>query len=210
MGFWVAAEQANFYEVLEITPDASPQEIREAYIRLKGAFNRESVALYSLVSTEQTNNHLALIEKAYEILSHPDRRRSYDQNHADQPDIVTSENVESPLAPVHRLPEKSSLGPKPASPNEEYSSLIDQECDWRGTFIRKIRELKNIPVEELAQETKINKNYLIAIEAEDFGKLPASVFLRGFLVQIARYLKLPAEPMANAYIARYRLARPDN
>ena len=51
--------------------------------------------------------------------------------------------------------------------------------------------------------TKISKSYLMAIEEDNFAKLPAAVFLRGFVFQIARVLKLPADKVASAYIARY-------
>ena len=43
-------EAPTLYEVLDLTPDASAQEVREAYLRTKAAYGKDSVALYSLIS----------------------------------------------------------------------------------------------------------------------------------------------------------------
>ena len=51
--------------------------------------------------------------------------------------------------------------------------------------------------------------YLVAMEEEDYAKLPAVVYCRGFLQQVAKRLKLPNEPMITKYIARMKAARPD-
>jgi cytoskeletal protein RodZ len=67
-----------------------------------------------------------------------------------------------------------------------------------------IRESMGVSVEEMAQFTKINKNYLKAIEEDDYARLPAPVFLRGFLVQIAKKLHLPEEQLTSAYLTRVR------
>ena len=62
---------------------------------------------------------------------------------------------------------------------------------------------RRIAIEELCDYTKISKNYLVAMENEDFAKLPAAVFLRGFVTQVAKYLKLPHEKVVTAFMARY-------
>ena len=80
---------------------------------------------------------------------------------------------------------------------------IAQEIEWRGMFIRKFREAKNVSIEELCDFTKITKTYIYAIEEENFDKLPAAVYLRGFVVQMSKFLKLPSEKVATAYMARH-------
>ena len=42
------------------------------------------------------------------------------------------------------------------------------------------------------------------LEEEAFEKLPAAVFVRGFIVQIAKSLKLPPDQVAPAYMSRYK------
>ena len=87
--------------------------------------------------------------------------------------------------------------------------MIDQEQDWKGSSLRRIRESKRITLEDLADHTRISKAYLMAIEEETFQKLPALVYVRGFLQQICRRLKLPTDIVVNKYIERLKAARPE-
>jgi curved DNA-binding protein CbpA len=80
---------------------------------------------------------------------------------------------------------------------------ISEETEWRGEFLRRVREGRRISIEEMAATTKVSKTYLTAIEKDDYPKLPAAVFLRGFVTQIAKLLKLPHEQVASAYMNRY-------
>jgi hypothetical protein len=99
--------------------------------------------------------------------------------------------------------EFDSHGRPPVSTDlETLQQELAQETEWRGLTLRKIREVKRVPLEELAEYTKISRTYILAIEEENFAKLPAPVFLRGFVIQIAKYLKLPHEAVASAYMAR--------
>ena len=52
--------------------------------------------------------------------------------------------------------------------------------------------------------TKISRAYLTCLEEEEFESLPAAVFVRGFVVQAAKALKLPHEKVASNYMDHYR------
>jgi flagellar biosynthesis protein FlhG len=91
----------------------------------------------------------------------------------------------------------------------ELDSIIKNEQEWNGAAIRRIREARRISIEDLADFTRISRTYLLALEEDDFKKLPAQVYVRGFLQQISRRLKLPADFVAQNYIARLKIARPD-
>lgn len=69
----------NYYEVLEIEPSCSQDELEKAYIRAKNAYTGESMALYSLMSTQDCEQVLENIEEAYSILSIPEKRKEYDK-----------------------------------------------------------------------------------------------------------------------------------
>ncbi len=77
---------------------------------------------------------------------------------------------------------------------------IRTETHFHGEFLQKIRKASRISIEELSSITKISKNYLMAIEEENFKKLPAPVYIRGFVIQIAQVLKLPTLKAAAAYL----------
>src|SRR3989338_2974446 len=87
-----STEEKNYYDLLEVSASASPQEIRMAYIRAKTAYRKDSVALYSLISEEETEDMLRKIEEAFQTLSNSERRREYDRKHG----VLSAENVEGP------------------------------------------------------------------------------------------------------------------
>jgi transcriptional regulator with XRE-family HTH domain len=59
-----------------------------------------------------------------------------------------------------------------------------------GTYLRSAREARGIDLREAAQQTRISLQYLKALEAEDFSKLPGAVFVRGFLKNYSKFLQL--------------------
>ena len=75
----------------------------------------------------------------------------------------------------------------------------------RGTFgerLKRERELREVPLEEITLATRIGPRFLEALENEDWDKLPGGVFNRGFVRSIARYLGLDEE----GFLAEYDLA----
>lgn len=69
-----------------------------------------------------------------------------------------------------------------------------------GTLIRELREARGLTLDALAEATKIRKPYLRAVEEEDVPNLPARVYLRGFLTQIARVLRVDRARLAEGYL----------
>ena len=68
-----------------------------------------------------------------------------------------------------------------------------------GEELKREREIRGISLKEIADDTKISKRFLEALERNDHRTLPAPVFTRGFVRQYARYLGLNAEDMVNRY-----------
>jgi cytoskeletal protein RodZ len=76
----------------------------------------------------------------------------------------------------------------------------------RGNFgerLKRERELREVSLEELTKATRISTRFLLALENEDWEKLPGGVFGHGFIRSIARYLGLDEESL----LAEYDLAR---
>lgn len=284
--------EANYYEILDIRPDASAQDVRNAYLRLKASYRKDNPALYSVLDPGETEDMISRIEEAFQILSDPDARREYDDRNGyadrierkifaidgssptpatrspfdptppmeggDESDMIAPATDFSELAsrgdnvvtgtnafalPTQAPRERGSFldtlppvgkpaaavvaGPPPvattgfidrrqnpvrresdrapglAGPQvDAVTAEISGETEWRGSTLRRVRELRRYSLDDIASLTKISKNHLLAIEEEAFAKLPAPVFVRGFLLQIARTLKIPPEPVAAAYLAR--------
>jgi len=213
-------EPLSFYDILELTADATPQEIRSAYLRLRASYSKDNVANYSVYSREETDQMLHKIEEAYLILSNPERRRAYDLSHHGQ--TSTSHHADhssfrAEAVPVPVMPSISGAGATtnagpykdPFFAHSDADSFVATEQEWSGGAIKRIRESKRISIEDLADYTRISKNYLIALEEEAYQKLPAIVYVRGFLQQVSKRLKLPTEIVVQKYVERLKTARPD-
>lgn len=62
-----------------------------------------------------------------------------------------------------------------------------------GSYLRRERELRKIPLPEVAEQTRVKVEYLQAIESEHFEKLPGMTFARGYLKSYASYVGLNPE-----------------
>lgn len=92
--------------------------------------------------------------------------------------------------------------------NADFEKEIDETTEFTGDFLRKIREYKNLDLDRLTDMTKVSRMYLQGIETEEFAKLPAPVYVRGFVYQYAKCLKLKPEVVANSYVARMKKLKP--
>jgi hypothetical protein len=79
--------------------------------------------------------------------------------------------------------------------------LMNLDGEVNGQTMRRLREFRGLSLDELAEATKIRRPYLAAIEAQDFENLPSRVYLRGFLTQIARVLRVDKNRLADGYLA---------
>ena len=73
-------KEQNFYEVLEVSPDAVPLDIRRAYKQSFALYQDDSIASYSFFSEEERQEILSRIEQAYLTLINPEARTAYDQS----------------------------------------------------------------------------------------------------------------------------------
>lgn len=69
-----------------------------------------------------------------------------------------------------------------------------------GTWLRRQREIREIPLREIAEVTKISVRYLEALEQDRFDVLPAPVFAKGFLREYARFVGLDPDEVINSYL----------
>jgi curved DNA-binding protein CbpA len=214
--------QRNYYEILEIPIDASPDEVHHGYMRAKNAYSQDSIALYSLMSAEECQNLVQLIDEAYSIISDPHKRRQYDharglKDHSNEPEVKrshshhdegddllikqnpdTSKNSMSKIVAVKKFALAYEHDP-------DFEQEIEQTQDFSGPFLKKIREYKNMDIPRLSDLTRISKTHIVNIEDENFASLPAQVYVRGFVYQMAKCLKLNPDLVANSYL--YRLKR---
>lgn len=70
-----------------------------------------------------------------------------------------------------------------------------------GRYLKTVRLEKGIGLEEVAEETKIGMDYLLLIEKEDHDRLPAAVFVKGFLRAYAQAIGADGEEVVKLYTA---------
>lgn len=77
-------------------------------------------------------------------------------------------------------------------------SIIDR--DSLGEYLRKIRIGNRVDIHKMAADTKLNLDYITAIEKNEFGKIPGETYRKIFIKNIARYLDLDPEETFQRYV----------
>jgi cytoskeletal protein RodZ len=65
-----------------------------------------------------------------------------------------------------------------------------------------VRESRGLTIQQISERTKVTRHHIENIEADRYGLLPASVYLRGILLGIARELRLDGQRVARSYLGR--------
>lgn len=214
--------EQTYYEILEVAPGAAPNEIHRAYQKAKATYSPDSPALLTMFSPEEARELLDLIDEAFETLSNQSRRQKYDasllthQSQAsDLPDMDVSQYDESAIvektSEVKIIPKKDDVPEGFARTKysvyevdpqfeKEYKSTEDVD----GQLLQRVRLYKQLTLDQISAETRISKSYLSAVETNDHDALPASVFTRGFVVQLARVLGMDEQRTASLYMKKFK------
>jgi flagellar biosynthesis protein FlhG len=194
----------SHYDLLEVPPTASFEDIRRANRRIRDIYGADSIAisgLYDAPSLEAVHRRLDL---AYTTLMDAAKRKDYDME-------MFPDGVPMPVSPPSASEPVIS---RSATKDDAVSTIrppmpeLSPHTEFSGALLRQIREAVGVELREIAERSKIGMAYLVALEGEVFGKLPAAVYVRGFLVEYARALGLDAERVKQTYLARFRAARP--
>lgn len=68
-----------------------------------------------------------------------------------------------------------------------------------GHRLRNLREEQNMDLARVSVLLHLKEDKVMALEADDYAKLPGSVFIQGYLRNYARLLGVPVEPILRAY-----------
>lgn len=120
------------------------------------------------------------------------------------PPVVMMPEPPRPEAPRTEPPRSEAPRPrrveKPVSA-EDIARLVDT-YGYTGQLLRSVREARGLTVQELSETTRISVRYLEAIEGDGFDALPSSTFVRGYVREMARLLKLDEAAVVNGYMRR--------
>lgn len=187
--------ETSLYDVLWTHRGASDEELRRAYKRQRDVFEPGSLPMSSLLSGDRLARDRARVEEAQETLLDPMRRRAYD---------LTFFAADSERDQKRRPEADGAILAERALLREELAHEIHPQTEFSGELLRRVRESQGVELEDIARRTKIARIHLEAIESDDFSKLPAEVYTRGFVSQVARILGLDATQATRTYIRRYK------
>lgn len=92
-------QDLNYYALLSIAPDASPQEIRKAYIRISRIIHPDRFdAAKQHEDWKQANEMLRRVNTAYETLKDPQKRARYDRKNGFRSHSSAAESAQAGAA----------------------------------------------------------------------------------------------------------------
>lgn len=223
----------NYYELLEIAENATRKEIIQAYQKAKTVYGKGSMALYPLYSSNDSDDILVAIEDAYKTLTNPERREIYDQQNSlnqskatvrisydkpgymkrtllDVPSFLNEDiNIRGSKKYILKNKDKNKgvedfkIDIPLFETNVDFERKISDEKFFFGSFLKEVREYKNITYNFIATKTKISSLFIKNIEEENFDDFPARVYLLGFLKSYVNLLGLANTKAVESYMKRY-------
>jgi len=199
-------DEQTYYEILETEPGVSDEEIRRAYRTVKDNYASGSSVIAGLYDDHELAALHARINAAHDTLFAPDRRRLYDLA---LPEADLARAVRAAAAVTRpAVGTRASAGAAVEDRPDASEAVIDPAAEVTGAFLKKVREIRGLELNDIAQRTKISERYLRALEDEQFADMPAAVYVRGYVTEYARALRLNPQRAAESYLVRYRAKLP--
>jgi flagellar biosynthesis protein FlhG len=190
---WREVPPSSHHDVLEVERGATDEEIRRAYKRMCAVFDSENPVTFGLFDEDGLQAARTRIDEAYDVLLDPARRRPYE----------LSVFPEAPQTKTEAEQEEIPSGELPPAPS------ITPDTEFSGALLRAVRESQGTSLDQISERTKVGTNYLRCIEEDEFGKLPAAVYVRGFVTEFAKCLRLDPEQVSQSYLRRYKARMED-
>jgi len=77
---------------------------------------------------------------------------------------------------------------------------IPPDVEFTGELLRRVRESYGLSLQQVAERTRITRIHLENVEADRYDRLPATVYLRGILMNLARELRLDPARVSKTYL----------
>ncbi len=89
-----------------------------------------------------------------------------------------------------------------AMSSEDIARMVDAH-GYTGALLRAVREARGLTLDKISADSRISLKYLEALEADDFGSLPSATFVRGYVRELARQLRLDVDAVVSGYMRRF-------
>jgi len=205
--------EMNYYEMLDVPLEATAAQIRAAYNNALQMYQADSLVSYSFFSQEERREILSLLDRAYATLINEHEREKYNAELARSGTLdVSGKSAQVKKEPVNLfdLSRQRDFFAARKTGNADLRKKIEQSQRIQeiisrsvltGADLKDIRTELGVAVEKINQETKIRMDYLRFIEEDKIERLPAPVFLKGFVKAYLKSLCLePADELATRYM----------
>ncbi|MBL7218289.1 MAG: helix-turn-helix domain-containing protein [Desulfobacteraceae bacterium] len=203
-------EELNHYEVLETPINASTFQIRQAYKEALSIYDVDSSISYSFFSEEESKEILDRIEEAFSTLIDQKKRELYNKTLIREKKIDPSslkkkrQKVPTPLfssktpggAAISKTIKKRIKGKDLKKAGE---AILSKDM-ISGDDLKHLRKTFGVKIEDLFEVTRITVSILKAIENDDFGTLPPTVYLKNFLKAYAELFEIDSKKIIDGYI----------
>ena len=190
--------EQTYYEILELEPNATPDQIERGYRVARSTYATDSLATYSVYDESELGALQERIELAHSVLSDPQRRAAYDAS------LGAGPRVELALS----FADEDERDLENAPQIRGFEEALD-DGPFDGAKLRRWRIARGIELDRIASTTKVSVSYLRSLEEERFDVLPATVYVRGFLTAYVRAVGLDAERVVPGYMERVLASRPE-
>ncbi|MCP4147366.1 MAG: hypothetical protein GY757_06410 [bacterium] len=160
----------KYFEILELTPEASFSEVKNAYQHLKRLYSSEPLVLSPIIDEIPEEKRLEIVkqlEDAFDVL------KKYFSIGKKQKFKIAKQRVAN-----HNVPEFEV---------------------FNGNALKLTREVLGIELKEIALFSGIPERHLKNIELEKFDQLPPKGYIKVFLRKYAEYLSLDAKKIIHDY-----------
>lgn len=219
-------DELDHYELLEISRSATTVEVDRAYRMAQQTYADGSLALYSVFESLDARAIRDRLDEAYRVLADPELRLQYDEILKAETPLTIDLDSDTPIGQALRMnalqgdwgagadgsPDARSDAAGARSSLDEMVEEFDAlEDDGSGEFdgirLRRNRLFRGYELEDISSVTKVNSTHLRNIEDENFGALPADVYVRGFVKAYAQTIGLDPKVVVPSYMARLEGSR---
>lgn len=207
----MADKNETYYAILRVDPGATIAEIVAAYHSARAAFSKDSVATYSLFSSDDTEQVLNKLEEAYLTLSNVEKKRDYDKklggahfnplvNHSHE---AGEEVLSMPTYDQNTL--ETTQEPATTTATETSPEATDPRLhlpqNINGAFLKEMRQKRSLSIEDVSRITKIPAKFLRTLEEDEDKNMPARVYVQGFIKNLATLYKLDPQTTAKSFLS---------
>ncbi len=197
----------TYYEIMGLDKGCSTHDIQVAYELVKGIYNLKSPTIRGLFNEESLYIYNSLLSEIYLNLVDPEKRKEYDMEES-------SKKLKSSLPENFSMKDTLKKYARQKKPNKifEKRDIFGREADQQaedisidksgindifakyetdvfcGEYLAEIRESLGISTKQMSDLTKISVFVIKSIEDDYYTKLPAEIYVKGFLASYCKAL----------------------